>query len=353
MLSTQDGTVFTGLRDISAGSSHVLAIDSNGYVISFGDNTYGELGNGTTGSSAFRYPLYVLQAGGSRLGKALAVYAGNDSSFAVLEDHTVRAWGHPHWLGVGSATTSSFATEVRDEFGQVLADVRTLAVAPDGTHTLALTGDGSLYVWGQGISGSLCGGDLCLTGDGTSDASPHAVPVRNALGAPITHPRSFAVGLQHTVVVQSDGTVLTWGKNQYGQLGDGTTTIRPKAQYMLASDGTPIRDVVAVHAADNYTLLITADGSVWTVGSDHYGVIGDGQAPGDSSYRTYPVQVIEEDGTPLSKVIAASIGRNGVVVKKSDGSYWSWGLIAGCELSSCTSATVPVLKAKRSLLLNR
>src|SRR5439155_13908004 len=79
-----------------------------------------------------------------------------------------------------------------------------------------------------------------------------------------------AAGWNHTVAVNSDGSVLAWGRNLYGQLGDGTTTQRNSA---VSVSG--VTDVSAV-AAGNHTLFLKADGSISSTGLNTNGQLGNG-----------------------------------------------------------------------------
>jgi len=115
----------------------------------------------------------------------------------------------------------------------------------------------------------------------------------------------------HSVYVQSAGTVKAWGKNDKGQLGDGTTTDRT-APVTIA--GLP--NLKAVAAGGSHTVALDTDGKVWTWGSNSNGQLGDNS----TNNKATPAQVT---GLPTVKAIAA--GRDHTVVLDEDGTVWAWG----------------------------
>ena len=130
-------------------------------------------------------------------------------------------------------------------------------------------------------------------------ALPNVAVAINAV--PFTTTPMIATGSYHSVVLKSDGTVWTWGRNHRGQLGDGTTTNRT----------TPIQvqnlnNVTAITAGDYHTVALKSDGTVWEWG--------------DSSSRTSPVQVQN-----LNNVTAIVAGNAHIIALKSDGTVWAWG----------------------------
>jgi len=112
---------------------------------------------------------------------------------------------------------------------------------------------------------------------------------------------------RHTMVIKTDGTLWAWGNNEYGQLGDGTTTDRFTPVMVLD-------DVVSVSAYNIKTMAIRADGSLWAWGSNWGGQLGDGT----SEHRYSPVRIMED-------VAAVKVGINNSFAIRNDGSLWAWG----------------------------
>jgi len=172
------------------------------------------------------------------------------------------------------------------------------AVAAGGSHTVSLKSDGTVWTWGGNNFGQL--------GDGTTNSG--TVPVRVS---GLTSVVAVAAGTQHTVILKSDGTVWTWGYNFYGQLGDGTTTNRT-----IPTPVNGLSGVVAVAAGGNFTVALKSDGTMWAWGRNAEGQLGDGT----TTLRTTAVQV-----SGLSGVLKMTAGAFHVLALKNDGTVYAWG----------------------------
>ncbi len=330
LLRDAGGFVRTGFSQVTAGQNHALAIDEAGAAWAWGYNDYGKLGNGSTIANEILLPAPMQAADGSPLTGVVAVAAASIGSYALMETGTLNAFGWGGDIGIGAANTMSpRATPVRTGPGVALTEVSRVVTHPSASHAMALRTDGTLWAWGRpGCINNVSG---CLLGDGATNFSDYARQVRLANGTAITSPRAMALEKSHSVVVQSDGTVLAWGLNAAGQLGDGTTTPRGNATLVRTAAGGVFDNVVDVAAAYNVasggvtsgcTVFLRADGSVWATGDNTYGCIGDAS----SVNRTTPVPVLDDTGTPLTGVTELFGSWDGVIVaKKSDGSFWAWG----------------------------
>ena len=142
----------------------------------------------------------------SELSSVKAIAAGGQSSFAVLTDNDVKAWGAnaKGQLGDGSTTSTDVPVAVKGVVG-------VQAVAAGETHTLALTSGGNVYAWGDGTAGEL--------GNGEEVSSEKPVEVTG-----ISSATAIAAGANYSLALLSGGSVSAWGANHEGQLGNGTTT---------------------------------------------------------------------------------------------------------------------------------
>jgi alpha-tubulin suppressor-like RCC1 family protein len=295
---------------------HSLAVTSDGSVLAWGVNYYGQLGDGSTAASST--PVAVDLPAGTRV---TAVAAGAGYSLAVTSDGSVLAWGYnaDGELGDGSTVDSSTPVAVH-----LPAGTRVTAVAADRGQSLAVTSDGSVLAWGSNVNGDL--------GDGSPVDSSTPVAVHLPAGVRVT---AVAAGNAFSLAVTSDGSVLAWGNNYYGQLGDGST----------AASSTPVAvdlpagvRVTAVGAGDGQSLALTSDGSVLAWGSNQYGQLGDGSVGGVSST---PVAVDLPAGV---RVTAVAAGTFYGLALTSDGSVLAWGPNYYGELGdgSTTDRTTPV-----------
>lgn len=287
---------------VVAGYAHTVALKADGTVWAWGDNSYGQLGIGSAPGSLV--PKKVLTG-------VIAVAAGDSHSVAVKTDGTVSVWGDNSYgqLGDGTDTGRSKPKAVKGLTGVV-------AVAAGVGHTVALKSDGTVVTWGSNPDGEL--------GNGTTNDSytPITVPGLTGVTAIAVGPSGY-----HTVALKSDGTVVTWGYNNKGQLGDGTTDngLGPVAVPGLTG-------VVALAAGDAHSVAVKSDGTVVAWGSNSNGQLGDGT----TNDSLAPVAV-----AGLAGVVRVAAGDAHTVAVKSDGTVAAWGYNGDGELGDGTTTDNP------------
>jgi alpha-tubulin suppressor-like RCC1 family protein len=195
----------TKVTAVAAGEDDGLAVTSAGSVLAWGLNMYGELGDGKTASS--HVPVRVKLPAGT---KVTTVAAGNMHSVAVTSAGSVLAWGYNAHGELGDGKTASSDVPVRVKLP---AGTKVTAVATGCGHTLALTSAGSVLAWGYNEHGQLGVGKSPLQSD---------VPLKVKLPAG-TKVTAVATGCVHSLALTSAGSVLAWGYNAGGELGDGNT----------------------------------------------------------------------------------------------------------------------------------
>jgi len=177
---------------IAGSHSHSIALKNDGTVWTWGDNSYGQLGDGTTNQRTT--PVQV-----SGLTNVLAIAGGYGRSFALKNDGTVWGWGELWYMDGPICAGCAPVDYTRPS--QILADVLNISAIAASDHGVALITDGTVKTWDYtyfhwGYNG---------LGDGT-----------------ITSVSAVAAGDLYTITLKNDGTVWTWGENSYGQLGNGT-----------------------------------------------------------------------------------------------------------------------------------
>jgi len=286
---------------IATGYYHTLALHTNGTVYSWGQNTKGQLGNGSTiGRMA---PIIV-----SGLSGVKEVAAGIRSSYALKEDGTLWAWGMNEngQLGDGTTDNRSLPVQITGIDGSIAA-----MSSGVGYHMLAATDRGEVWAWGLNTSGEL--------GLGSGDTSTQKnVPVR----VPgLTDVVAVAAGGWHSLALKADGTVWAWGNNEFGSLGDGT----------LTNGNVPkkvgIEDVVAISAGNSHSLAVKADGTVWSWGYNAWGMLGDGTAYN----RREPVRALG-----VTDAVAVVGGGHHSYALTRSGTVWTWGLNNNGEMGDGT-----------------
>jgi alpha-tubulin suppressor-like RCC1 family protein len=231
------------------------------------------------------------------------------------------------------------------------SDITTIAMSPDGLTTYALKKDGTVLVWGNVKAGTFTD----MQKDGTTPPRPYGwglVDVHSmatgsglvffiykdgqvtALGDDynkllggmrastlfrikgLDQVVSMSVGAKHVLALNKDGTVMSWGNNEFGQLGDGTTTSRTEPQPISG-----LHDIVAISAGTTHSLALDSSGTVWAWGDNSNYALGTTDCCSD---ETSPQQVAH-----FNDVEEIAAGAHTSVVKRKDGTLWFWGINDG------------------------
>ncbi|MBK6446997.1 MAG: T9SS type A sorting domain-containing protein [Bacteroidetes bacterium] len=248
---------------------------------------------------AFLFSLCILLPAVS---SAQVISAGSYHSLAVCSDSTVRSWGWNNngQLGVGTTTSSSTPVQVNSLTGIIAMDGGGVPpfMGNSSSHSVFLKNDGTVWACGKNNYGQL----------GDSTTTPSSTPVQvNSLSGII----AVACGFFHSLFIKNDSTVWACGRNFIGQLGDGTTTNR----------STPVQvsgltSITSVASGGNHSLFLKNDGTVWACGQNLYGALG----VGDTIDRLTPVQV-----NSLTSIIAVAGGGSHSLFLKNDGTVWACG----------------------------
>ena len=196
----------SGVVAIGAGFAHTCALLATGGVRCWGNNFHGQIGDGTAGN-AWNTPRDVVQLAG-----AAAISAGDWHNCALLTSGGLRCWGENlhGQLGNGQSGVNQQSTPVA-----VALNGRALGVAAGAVHTCALVENRSVKCWGRNTYGQLGTGTV-----GGIEETPVQV---NELTGVVT----IAAGGAHSCATTVPEVALCWGRNEYGQIGDGTTNNRP------------------------------------------------------------------------------------------------------------------------------
>jgi alpha-tubulin suppressor-like RCC1 family protein len=242
----------------AAGAEHSIFVDSDGSAWAVGQNSNGQLGDGTT---TFRDAVVRVQGSAGNLVGTVSAAAGGSHSLFLRADGTVWAagLGSSGQLGNGGSASHTLAVPVITANGP-LSGIK--AVAAGSTYSMALSVAGEVWVWGNNASGQL--------GIRTTTSQLQAVKVPG-----LSQVVAIAAGEQHSYAVKSDGTVLAFGRNSNGQLGNGTTASSSVPVIVQGGSGA-LTNVVAVAAGSNHGVFLKSDGSAWAVGLNSTGQLGDG-----------------------------------------------------------------------------
>ncbi len=325
-----------------AQSYHSLVLTNNGTVFGFGQNTYSQV---KPGASQFTTPQQISLGSDP----AIAIATGGFHSLALLSTHRVLAWGRNHLAQCGFSTPGGANVTTPTDVG--LSNI--VAIAAGAYHNLALDTQGRLFAWGDNSHGELglghvnavtspqvvnldnvasisAGYRFSLVRRTQADSSGHVVDSVWAFGENVwgnfgvpgdnnAHPtpaqipgltgvKEVTAGGFHATAVKNDGSLLTWGRNDFGQLG------------VSGGSGPAIRQVTLppiqhARAGHTHTMAITTDGDLWSWGTNTNLQVGDGT----NIHRLSPVQI-----TALSHVVSLDTC-----------STWSMAIVG----ASCTTGT--------------
>lgn len=326
------------VNQVSVGGSHIATLDEEGNVWTWGNNFYGQLGDGTKEYTS--KPVAVSKETG--LGKVTQIVAGYSHTIALDEEGNVWTWGSNSngQLGdrtSGIAESKSKPVSVSKETG--LGKV--IKIAASGDYTIAIDEERNVWAWGNNYYGYLGDG---ASGEGSQRNEP--VPVSKETG--LEKAIDIATGFGHTVAIDEAGDVWTWGSNFAGQLGDGTIgAVERKNKPVPVSKDTGLEKVTQVAAGFAHTVALDEEGNVWTWGSNDYGELGDGNF-GDDADRSKPVNISERTG--LEKIIQIEAGLYHTVALDEEGNVWTWGNNASSQLGDGTNVnrSEPVAVSKET-----
>lgn len=304
---------------LADGFYHSMALFSDGTVATWGFNSAGQLGNNSTTSSYV--PVLVSAASGvsALYGKTVvAIAAGYGSSMALCSDGTVTVWG-----GAGG---SSVPVAVNAASGSALYGKSVVGIAAGAQHYLALCSDGTVVTWGVNSYGQL--------GNGTTTNSSVPVSVSTAGVSALNGKTVVAIsaGREHSLALCSDGTMVSWGSNSWGQLGTGTDRSVPGAVSTVSGTSALYgKTVSAIAGGYNLSMALCTDGTVAVWGDGGHGQLGNGT----NNISFYPVAVSTASGlSALNGRTVASIaiqGSNGTSLRAlcTDGTLACWGVDNG------------------------
>ena len=248
------------------GSSHSLLLRPDGRLqaYSMGGSTETPLGL-SDGAPFDAFNLYPVA---TPAGVAAAA-AGASSSFAVLTGGRVLAWGSSGSGELGITPQDEFETRAQPHTKTstptpVAVPLDVVDISCKADHVLALARDGGVCAWGRGDGGQLGIGPLPNVTFKTQSARvmpfvPYPVRVPG-----VSNVTAIATGNRHSLVLLKDGTVLSWGFNRFGQVGDGTTMNRDRP---ITVNG--VRNAVAISAGWDFSVAVLADGTVMDWGATY------------------------------------------------------------------------------------
>jgi alpha-tubulin suppressor-like RCC1 family protein len=347
---------------ISVGAQHTAAIDKNGRAWTWGVNTHGSLGDGTT--TARTTPVSVagavktfceISAGGQNTlyhftlaidkngaawgwGSIFGAFLGDGSAsrrttpmsvrgntrtfckIFLAANHTISidkggrlwAWGNNDYSQLGDTTTTSRATPI-----SVRGAVKTFCqIATGDFRTLAIDRTGRVWGWGNGYAGAI----------GTGNTFNYNTPV--SIAGTVKTFCQISSGQYNSLAIDKNGRAWAWGDNGFGQLGDNSITQRCTPVSVAGAAKTFCK----IDGGNNHVLAIDRTGRVWAWGANNFGQLGNNAFV---SQRT-PVSILGATKTfcHISGGVSHSLGID------KNGRAWAWGQGANGGLGNNSTANV-------------
>lgn len=312
---------------LALGENHSCALLKDGYVRCWGNNDYGQLGQGSTAFFADKQPyeVAVVDMGGS----VAALAAGQEHTCALLADGSVRCWGRNSegQLGLGNVVAQSAKTP--RALGAVKLGEKALAISARGYNTCALLASKAVRCWGPNSSGELGLGNTQPLSDTKTPDLVGAV----ALGALA---QAVSVGGGHSCALLANGTVRCWGTGFFGELGLSSTSNIGDNELPSASGNAGLvplpngRTAVSLSLGQLHSCALLDNGFVqcWGDNSDgalgllHFDNIGDDESPAAWGQTLV--------GTAVSSVVSGDFDTCALYV--ADGALRCWGYNAFGQL---------------------
>jgi alpha-tubulin suppressor-like RCC1 family protein len=298
----------------TGGNYHTCAILDNGTVKCWGHGTEGALGYGNTnniGDDETPASVGPVDLGVGRT--ATSISAGEAFSCAILDNGTVRCWGFGAFGALGYGNTNNIGDNESPaaagpiDFG---AGRTAVAISSSGGYSCAILDNGTVKCWGFGAFGTLGYGNTNTIGDNETPAAVPPVdlgPGRTAV--------AISAGGGHTCAILDNGSLRCWGQGSNGQLGYGNTNDVGVPSSVGTVNLGAGRTAVAVSAGHTHTCAILDNGAVKCWGEAAYGELGYGNST-----------TIGDDETPAS-VGAVNLGPGRTAVAISTGQYFTCALL--------------------------
>ncbi len=304
-----------GVRTVAAGGYHSLFVKFGNSLWAMGGNFDGQLGDKTYNTQYFPEEIASSQVSVIAAGSSHSLFGEFHQPLGPGSLWTM-GWNQYGQLGDNTTITTNAPQDILSTV--FLGSAAVTAVAAGAYHSLFIRPGGSLWAMGYDFFGQL--------GDTNSYYSTGIIQQSTYQEIVSSNVTAITAGLNTSLFIKSDGSLWGMGNNGAGQLGPNAD---PYAQDIPIEIGAS--NVTAVAEGNTFTLFIESDGSLWGMGENPYGQLGLGPAyVGEHNGTHVPLQIV------ASNVVAVATGYSHSLFIKSDGSLWGMGNNADGELGDGT-----------------
>jgi uncharacterized repeat protein (TIGR02543 family) len=316
---------------LSAGGVHSAALTQNGKVYTWGTNSSGQLGTGTTGANSTT-PIDITHQFPEG-DKVIQISMGGLHSAALTETGQVFTWGRTETGAVGDGPLPSQFDFYRPQPINITSAFpvgdKVIQISMGYQHSSALTESGRVFTWGHN-DGQI--GDNTLT--------HRFVPTEITNGFPVGDKViQLSMGAQHSSALTESGNVFTWGSGSLGQLGTGLNFEQRLVPTNITSQFPAEDKVIRVSIGGSTSSALTESGAVYTWGRNGNGQLGDNT----TNFKIAPTEITNQFPSDI-KIVALSIGEFHSSAITESGKIYTWGknLQGQVGNNSQTQSSIPI-----------
>lgn len=320
------------IKSIASGYMHTCVIASDDLVYCWGFNDNGQLGNNSTTQSLV--PVAVNTAGVLNGKTIKSIVTSYQHTCVIASDDLAYCWGYNNsgQLGNNSYSQSNVPVAVNMSGTLVGKTIKSISATSGGSHTCAISSDDLAYCWGLNTNGAL--------GNNLTTASPKPVAVNTAGVLSGKTIKSITVGGGQSCAIASDNNAYCWGYNNYGQLGNNSTTRSLVPVAVNTAGVLNGKTLKSISSGNNHSCVIASDDKVYCWGYGNYGQLGY-----DSIIESWVPVAVNTAGVLNSKtIVSITNGNNHTCAIDSDDIMYCWGINSRGQLgnNSLVQSNVPV-----------
>ncbi len=307
--------VITGFASISSTLFYSCGVTTSGKAYCWGNNPNGQLGNANTGTNS-NVPVAVSTTTGLTDTNVASITVGSGgTTCAITKTGKAYCWGYNNFGQIGNGDTTASNVPVAVSTTTGLTDTNVATISPGNSSTCAVTKTGKAYCWGRNHFGQIGNGDT------TNSSVPVAVSTTTGLND--TNVATISTGTHYACALTTLGKAYCWGYNNTGQLGNSNTGTNSSVPVAVSTTtGLTNTNVATISAGTNTSCVVTKFGKAYCWGSNNNGQLGNSNTGTNSNV---PVAVSTTTGLTDTNVASISVGQYTSCALTTLGKAYCWG----------------------------